>query len=99
MQDSEPILVSGREIPVDGISFRHQVAIPHLYVAVRYRSSFGTETLVTKLSWHFEREGHYISDGWLTIEPQLDFELDIGWDVLESTKRSARSRALGLMQW
>ena len=78
MQDSKPILVSGRDISVDGISFRHQVAIPHRYVAVRYRSSFGTETLVAKLSWYrFEREDHNISGGWLTVEPQLYFKLDI----------------------
>ena len=49
MQDSKPILVSVRGIAVDGISFRHQVAIPHRYVAVRDRSSSGTETLVTVL--------------------------------------------------
>ena len=99
MQDSKPILVSVRGIAVDGISFRHQVAIPHRYVAVRYRSSSGTETLVTKLSWcHFEREGHYISGGRLTVEPPLYFKLDIDWDMLESTKRSLCLRGLGLMQ-
>ena len=64
------------------------------------RSSFGTETLVTKLSWcHFEREGHYISGGRITVEPPLYFKLDIDWDMLESTKRSLCLRGLGLMQW
>jgi hypothetical protein len=87
MQDSKPILVSVRGIAVDGISFRHQVAIPHRYVAVRYRSSSGTETLVTKLSWcRFERAGHYISSGQLTVESQLYFNLDIDRDMLKSTK-------------
>ena len=60
----------------------------------------GTETLVTKLSWcRFERAGHYISSGQLTVEPPLYFKLDIDWDMLESTKRSLCLRGLGLMQW
>lgn len=85
MRASEAIVASGRDISVDGISFRHEVALPYRYVAVRYRSPFGTETLVAKLSWcRFEREGHYISGGRLTVEPQLDSELDINWDEPES---------------
>lgn len=85
MPVSEAIVASGRDISVDGISFRHEVALPHRYVAVRYRSPFGTKTHVAKLSWcRFEREGHYISGGRLTGEPQLDSELDINWDEPES---------------
>jgi len=85
MQVSEPIIASGRDISVDGISFRHEVPLPHRYVAVSYRSPFGTQTLVAKLSWcRFEREGNYVSGGRITVESQLDSELDIDWDVLES---------------
>jgi hypothetical protein len=85
VQVSEPIVASGRDISVDGISIRHEVPLPHRYVAVSYRSPFGTETLVAKLSWcRFEREGRYVSGGRLTVEPQLESELNIDWDSLES---------------
>jgi hypothetical protein len=85
VQVSEPIIARGRDISVDGISFRHEVPLPHRYVAVSYRSPFGTETLVAKLTWcRFEREGHYVSGGRISVEPQLNSELNVDWDSLES---------------
>lgn len=79
---TEPIVAQGRDISVDGISFQHADPIPHRYVAVRFRSPFGFETLVARLSWcRFTRENRYVSGGRLTVEPQLNMELGIDWDA------------------
>jgi hypothetical protein len=80
---SEPIIARGRDISVDGISFQHSDPLPYRFVAIRYRSALGTETLVAKLSWcRFAGEDHYISGGRLTVEPQLSLELNVDWDGL-----------------
>lgn len=80
---AEPIIAHGRDISVDGISFQHADPLPHRYVAVSFRSPFGTETLVARLSWcRFARENHYVSGGRLTVEPELNAELNIDWDSL-----------------
>ena len=78
---AEPIIAQGRDISVDGISFQHADPLPHRYVAVSFRSPFGTETLVARLSWcRFTREEHYVSGGCLTVEPQLNAEFNVDWD-------------------
>lgn len=80
---TEPIIAHGRDISVDGISFQHADPLPHRYVAISFRSPFGSETLVARLSWcRFGRENRYVSGGRLTVEPQLSVELDIDWDAL-----------------
>jgi hypothetical protein len=69
---SEAIIGQGRDISVDGISFQHDVPLPHKFVAVSFRSPLGTETLVAKLSWcRFARKDKYVSGGRLIVEPQL----------------------------
>jgi len=79
---TEPIIAQGRDISVDGISFQHADPIPHRYVAVSFRSPFGFETLVARLSWcRFAGEDRYVSGGRLTVESQLNVELDIDWDA------------------
>jgi hypothetical protein len=80
---TEPIIAKGRDVSVDGISFQHADPLPHRYVAVSFRSPFGSETLVARLSWcRFAREDRYVSGGRLTVEPQLDAELNIDWDAM-----------------
>ena len=80
---SEPVTAHGRDISVDGISFRHDEPLPHRYVAVSFRSPQGTETLVAKLSWcRFACKDNYISGGRLTFETSLNVELNIDWDSL-----------------
>lgn len=81
---TEPIVARGRDISVDGISFKHDEPLPHRYVAVSYRSPLGTETMIARLSWcRFAREDRYISGGRLTEVPQLNPELNIDWDSLQ----------------
>ncbi|MFT4556300.1 MAG: hypothetical protein ACI8P0_005421 [Planctomycetaceae bacterium] len=80
---TEPIIAQGRDISVDGISFQHADPLPHRYVAVSFRSPFGSETVVARLSWcRFAGEDRYVSGGRLTVEPQLNEELNIDWDSL-----------------
>jgi hypothetical protein len=82
---SEAIIAHGRDISVDGVSFQHDVPLPHKFVAVSFRSPFGTETLVAKLSWcRFAHKDRYVSGGRLTVEPQLNPQLTIDWDMVES---------------
>lgn len=81
---AEPIIARGRDISVDGISFKHDEPLPHRYVAVSYRSALGTETMIARLSWcRFAREDRYVSGGRLTEVPQLNSELNIDWDSLQ----------------
>ena len=81
---ADPIIARGRDISVDGISFKHDEPLPHRYVAVSYRSALGTETMIAKLSWcRFAREDRYVSGGRLTEVPQLNPELNIDWDSLQ----------------
>lgn len=76
---------SGRDISAEGISFRHDRAVPHRFVAISFRESFGTKTLVAKLSWcRFSRKAHYVSGGRLVKDAQLDTELNVDWDALPS---------------
>lgn len=81
---AEPIIAQGRDISVDGISFRHDDPLPHRYVAVSFQTPFGTETLVAKLSWcRFAREDHYVSGGRLTVEPQLNAAVNVDWAAVQ----------------
>ena len=78
-----PIIAHGRDISVDGISFQHANPLPHRYVAVSFRTPFGSETLVARLSWcRFTRENRYVSGGRLTVEPELNMELNVDWDEI-----------------
>lgn len=80
--DSDRMVARGRDISVGGISFRHNEPLPHQFVAVSFRSPFGTKTLVAKLSWcRFAREGYYMSGGRLIDHPRGDIEFDIDWDL------------------
>ncbi len=80
---TEPIIAQGRDVSVGGISFQHADPLPHRYVAVSFRSTFGTETLVARLSWcRFALENYYVSGGRLAVNPQLDAEMNIDWDSL-----------------
>lgn len=80
---SKPVIARGRDISIDGISFRHDEPLPHRFVAVSYRSPFGTETLVAELSWcRFACKDNYVSGGRLSVETQLDGELSIDWASL-----------------
>ena len=83
--DSEGFIARGRDISVGGISFRHDAPLPHRFVAVSFRSPFGTETLIAKLLWcRFTRQERYFSGGCLITEPQFSFKLNIDWDEIES---------------
>tara|TARA_R110002072_G_C7978996_1_gene536113 strand:- start:135804 stop:136256 length:453 start_codon:yes stop_codon:yes gene_type:complete len=85
---SEPVAARGRDISINGISFRHDEPLPHRYVAVSFRSPHGTETLVAKLSWcRFAGNDNYISGGRLVVETSLDAELNIDWNALLKMQR------------
>jgi hypothetical protein len=83
--DTDGIIARGRDISVGGISFRHDDLLPHRFVAVSFRSPFGTQILVAKLLWcRFAGEGHYMSGGQLVVEAQFHSELDIDWDAIQA---------------
>lgn len=84
MTDCEAVIGKGRDISVDGISFYHTEHIPHRYVAVSFRSPFGTQTMVAKLLWcRFVREKHYMSGGQLIANPAYHSDIDIDWTRIE----------------
>lgn len=59
-----PVVVQGRDISVDGISFRHGQPLPFRYATVSLRTAHGIESAVCRLIWcRYSREGHYVSGG------------------------------------
>lgn len=83
---SNEIIARGRDISVDGLSFCHACHIPHRYVAVSFRSPFGTQTLVVKLLWcRFVRENDYTSGGQLVTNPAYNSDIEIDWNRIESS--------------
>lgn len=62
----------GRDVSIDGISFRHSEAIPHRYVAVQMEAAGINEILVAKLSWcRYSQNGDYVSGGRLLREAAI----------------------------
>ncbi len=79
-----PVVVRGRDISVDGISFLHGLPLPFRYAAVSMRTSSGVESAVCRLTWcRYSREGHYISGGKFVRHSPAGLVLPSDWETLE----------------
>jgi hypothetical protein len=59
-----PVVVQGRDISVDGLSFLHGQPLPYRYAAISLRTAQGVESAICRLTWcRYSREGHYVSGG------------------------------------
>jgi hypothetical protein len=78
----EPCLVSGRDIGVEGLSFRHQQPLPYRFVGLAYRTAQGTVTTLLKLSWcRFSKPGEYSSGGKF-VRTDMKLALPADWTEL-----------------
>lgn len=79
-----PIVVQGRDISVDGLSFLHGQPLPFRYATVSLQTARGVESIVCRLTWcRYSREGHYISGGKFVRHTPASFVPPTGWDLLE----------------
>ena len=59
-----PLLMEGRDVSGQGLSFMHSQPITTRFAAVSFRVATGIETAIVKLSWcRFSRPGQYLSGG------------------------------------
>ena len=81
--ESSPVRVQGRDISIDGISFRHHSPISAKFISVTYQTAVGPESLIVKLSWcRFGRDGQYVSGGRFVREAPVPAQLVRQWDEL-----------------
>lgn len=82
---SAPVIVLGRDISADGISFVHGLPLPFRYVAVSIRSAAGIQTVAARLTWcRYSRHGHYVTGGKFLQQIPLTIETPSDWETLTS---------------
>ncbi|MBI1315048.1 hypothetical protein GC176_27470 [bacterium] len=81
---ASPVVVRGRDISVDGISFLHGQPLPYRYAAVSIRTAAGIESSICRLTWcRYSREGHYISGGRFVRHIPASMIPPADWEMLE----------------
>ncbi|MHC4880607.1 MAG: hypothetical protein ACYTGL_29500 [Planctomycetota bacterium] len=79
-----PVVVRGRDISVDGISFLHGLPLPFRYATISIRTSAGIESTVCRLTWcRYSREGHYVSGGKFMRHIPTGLVPPSDWELLE----------------
>lgn len=80
---TEPLVMHGRDISAQGLSFSHGKPITTRFAAVSFQVATGIETVVVKLAWcRFSRPGSYVSGGkFVRHRPTLSISSD--WTTFE----------------
>jgi len=78
-----PLLMDGRDISGQGLSFSHGKPITTRFAAVSFKVASGIETVVVRLAWcRFSRPGSYVSGGkFVKYRPIANIPSD--WTALE----------------
>lgn len=81
---SAPLLVRGRDISADGVSFTHLRPMPFRYIRLLLPTADGLQAVIVRLTWcRYARHGQYVSGGYFVRA--VDVEPDAGdeWDTLD----------------
>jgi|AP95_1055475.scaffolds.fasta_scaffold94269_1 hypothetical protein len=81
---SAPLLVRGRDISVDGVSFTHQRPMPHRHVQMLLPLASGLESVIVRLTWcRFAGAGAYVSGGYFVRQANMPSSAPEDWDTLD----------------
>ena len=81
---STPVLVRGRDISVDGVSFNHLRPMPFRFVRMLVPAPNGPEALTVRLTWcRYASHGEYVSGGYFLRQVDAGPGEDLDWDTLD----------------
>ena len=81
---SATLLVRGRDVSADGISFTHLRPLPYRHVQLLLPQSNGPEAVIVRLTWcRYARHGEYVSGGYFVRSADVEASEPADWDSLD----------------
>jgi hypothetical protein len=81
---SAPLLVWGRDISADGVSFTHKRPMPHRHVQMLVPLALGLEALIVRLTWcRYVGRREYVSGGYFVRPANVPSSAPEDWDTLD----------------
>jgi len=81
---SPPLLVRGRDISIDGVSFTHRRSMPHRHVQMLLPLASGIESVIVRLTWcRYASRGEYVSGGYFVRQASVPPSAPEDWDTLD----------------
>lgn len=79
-----PLLVRGRDLSIDGISFSHLRPVPYRHVQMLLPLASGLESIIVRLTWcRYSRQGEYVSGGYFVRRADASESPADDWDTLD----------------
>lgn len=81
---SAPMLVRGRDISIDGVSFTHLRPLPYRHIRILMPLATGLESMIMRLTWcRYAKEGEYVSGGYFVRSTDGLTATPDDWDTLD----------------